>query len=95
MWTIGTNYPEARVLTDYHVHLRPDELDATAAEYFTEANVERYLDAAREAGIEELGVSEHIHRFADALDDLGPPVLAPERGATISPPTASSSARPR
>ena len=55
------------MLTDYHVHLRPDELDATAAEYFTEANVERYLDAARAAGVEELGVSEHIHRFVDAL----------------------------
>ena len=55
------------MLTDYHVHLRPDELDATADEYFTEANVERYLDAARAAGVDELGVSEHIHRFVDAL----------------------------
>ncbi len=55
------------MLTDYHVHLRPDEVDATAAEYFTEANVERYLDAASDAGVCELGASEHIHRFADAL----------------------------
>ena len=29
--------------------------------------MDRYLEAAREAGIEELGVSEHIHRFTDAL----------------------------
>ena len=55
------------MLTDYHVHLRPDDIDATAAEAFTEANVERYLEAAGEAGIEELGVSEHIHRFREAL----------------------------
>jgi histidinol-phosphatase (PHP family) len=56
------------MLTDYHVHLRPDDLGATAAEHFTEANAERYLDAAREAGVEELGVSEHIYRFAPALE---------------------------
>ena len=56
------------MLTDYHVHLRPDQADATAASHFTEENVGRYLDAAHEAGIEELGVAEHIHRFTDALE---------------------------
>jgi histidinol-phosphatase (PHP family) len=56
------------MLTDYHVHLRPDELEATPDEYFTEENVDRYLDASREAGIEELGVSEHVYRFEAALD---------------------------
>jgi histidinol-phosphatase (PHP family) len=56
------------VLTDYHVHLRPDDPDASAEAYFTEANVERYLTAAREAGIAELGVSEHVYRFAEALE---------------------------
>jgi histidinol-phosphatase (PHP family) len=56
------------MLTDYHLHLRPDEIDATpAAEYFTQANVERYREAADAAGIQELGASEHIHRFIDAL----------------------------
>ncbi len=55
------------MLTDYHVHLRPDDPGATPDRYFTDQNVERYLDAAREAGIEELGVSEHIYRFRDAL----------------------------
>jgi len=55
------------VLTDYHVHLRPDDLDATADAYFTPENVERYLDAAARAGIEELGASEHIYRFEAAL----------------------------
>jgi len=59
---------DGAVLTDYHVHLRPDDLEATPAEYFTGENVERYLDAAREAGVEELGVSEHVYRFTAALD---------------------------
>ncbi len=56
------------MLTDYHVHLRPDALDATPEDYFTEANVGRYLEAAAAAGIEELGVSEHIYRFTEALE---------------------------
>jgi histidinol-phosphatase (PHP family) len=55
------------VLSDYHVHLRPDELEATAADSFTPANAERYREAASAAGIVELGVSEHIHRFKQAL----------------------------
>jgi histidinol-phosphatase (PHP family) len=56
------------VLTDYHLHLRPDDIEATAAEHFTEQNVDRYLAAAEEHGIEELGVSEHVYRFAQALE---------------------------
>lgn len=56
------------MLTDYHVHLRPDEYDATAADYFTAENARRYRDAATERGISELGVSEHVHRFTAALD---------------------------
>ncbi len=56
------------MLTDYHVHLRPDEDGSTAARYFTEANIGRYREAAEERGIEELGVAEHIHRFVQSLD---------------------------
>jgi histidinol-phosphatase (PHP family) len=56
------------MLTDYHVHLRPDDLEASpAADFFTDENAARYREAAEAAGIEELGVSEHIHRFRDAL----------------------------
>jgi len=55
------------VLTDYHVHLRPDEDDTPPAGYFTAANAERYREAATERGIAELGVAEHIHRFTQAL----------------------------
>jgi histidinol-phosphatase (PHP family) len=56
------------VLTDYHVHLRPDDEGTTASEYFTAANAERYREVAGERGIGELGVSEHVHRFVQSLD---------------------------
>jgi histidinol-phosphatase (PHP family) len=62
------------VLTDYHVHLRPDDDGTVASDYFTEENVDRYLEAAGEAGITELGVSEHIHRFTAALEIWDHPV---------------------
>jgi histidinol-phosphatase (PHP family) len=60
------------VLTDYHLHLRPDEV-GQARDHFTQANVDRYLAAAEEQGIEELGVSEHIYRFKEALALWGHP----------------------
>jgi histidinol-phosphatase (PHP family) len=56
------------MLTDYHLHLRPDEADTTFERYFTAANAERYRAAADAAGIEELGVSEHVYRFRQSLD---------------------------
>ena len=56
------------MLTDYHVHLRPDEEGSTAERYFTAANVDRYREAADERGIEELGVAEHVHRFVQSLE---------------------------
>jgi len=55
------------MLTDYHVHLRPDDPAATAESYFTPANAERYRAVATERGIGMLGVSEHVHRFEQAL----------------------------
>lgn len=56
------------MLTDYHLHLRPDDLDASVDDYYTDANFQRYRAAASERGIAELGVSEHIYRFEQALD---------------------------
>lgn len=53
------------MLTDYHLHLRPDHDERPA---FIAANVDRYLAAAEERGIGALGVSEHVHRFQRALD---------------------------
>jgi histidinol-phosphatase (PHP family) len=56
------------MLTDYHVHLRADD-DAQPPEQaaFTPENVDRYLSAAEEAGIDEIGCSEHVYRFKQAL----------------------------
>jgi histidinol-phosphatase (PHP family) len=56
------------MLTDYHVHLRPDDPGATAERHFTAENAERYRLVASERGIDELGVAEHVHRFAQALE---------------------------
>jgi histidinol-phosphatase (PHP family) len=55
------------VLTDFHLHLRPDEPGSAAADYFTEENVGRYLESAEAVGVGEIGVSEHVYRFRDAL----------------------------
>src|SRR3954463_3556850 len=56
------------MLTDYHVHLRRDGLEHGAEDAFTTANAERYQEVAAERGVEALGVSEHVHRFSQALD---------------------------
>jgi histidinol-phosphatase (PHP family) len=56
------------MLTDFHVHLRRDEADQTAELAFTRENAERYQEVAAERGVGALGVSEHIHRFRQALD---------------------------
>ena len=84
----------ARVLTDYHVHLRPDERrHDRPSEYFTPANAERYRETATERGIAELGVVRArlpLHRRARRL---GAPVLAASTRSTTSTPTASSCAR--
>jgi histidinol-phosphatase (PHP family) len=55
------------VLTDLHVHLRRDEPNTPASEAFTTGNVDRYREVAQSRGISELGVSEHIYRFRQAL----------------------------
>lgn len=55
------------MLSDYHVHLRPDGEGTFAEQYFTTQNAERYRAVASERGIDELGVSEHVYRFRQAL----------------------------
>lgn len=54
-------------ITDYHLHLRGDDLGASADEYFTAGNIDRYLEGARRAGVTELGCAEHMYRFTEAL----------------------------
>ncbi|MGA7434567.1 MAG: histidinol phosphate phosphatase, partial [Solirubrobacterales bacterium] len=55
------------MLTDYHVHLRPDDITASPDDYFTPAQIEKYLKAAESAGIGDLGCAEHMYRFTEAL----------------------------
>jgi histidinol-phosphatase (PHP family) len=61
------------MLTDYHTHLRPDTGDTPPERYFTEENVHRYREAAARQGVTELGFSEHVYRFREALDVWGHP----------------------
>src|SRR5918999_1558647 len=56
------------LLTDYHVHLRPDRDDNPAERYFTAANAERYRETAGERGIAVLGAAEHVYRFTAPLE---------------------------
>lgn len=56
------------MLSDYHLHLRPDEEGTPPSRYFTSENAERYRAVASERGIDELGVSEHVYRFKQALE---------------------------
>jgi histidinol-phosphatase (PHP family) len=56
------------MLTDYHLHLRPDDVEASAERYYTAENAERYRAVAEQRGIRELGVSEHVYRFRQALE---------------------------
>ncbi len=56
------------MLSDYHVHLRPDGEHTPAQRYFTAENFERYRAVATEQGIDELGVSEHVYRFSQSLE---------------------------
>lgn len=56
------------MLTDYHVHLRPDGPDTGPERYFTAANAANYRTVASERGIAELGVAEHVYRFRRALE---------------------------
>ncbi|MBK5110053.1 MAG: histidinol-phosphatase HisJ family protein [Thermoleophilia bacterium] len=56
------------MLTDYHLHLRPDSIDADADSYFTPDNIDRYLDGAAAVGVTELGCAEHMYRFTESLE---------------------------
>ena len=55
------------MLTDLHVHLREDRPGTPPERWFTPENAAAYRAAASERGIAELGVSEHVYRFREAL----------------------------
>lgn len=55
------------VVTDYHLHLRGDDLNARASDHFNQENIARYVEAAGEVGVTDLGCAEHMYRFTEAL----------------------------
>jgi len=55
------------VITDYHLHLRQDDIAARAEDQFTAENIARYREAALQAGVSDLGCAEHMYRFTEAL----------------------------
>ncbi len=65
------------MLTDYHLHLQPDgpeARDADAARWDAEGGfrsagwIGRYVDAARARAVDEIAITEHVHRFRDVRD---------------------------
>ena len=52
------------VVTDYHLHLRGDDLSARAADHFNPENIARYVEAAEQIGVTDLGCAEHMYRFS-------------------------------
>jgi histidinol-phosphatase (PHP family) len=55
------------MLVDYHMHLRApgtasEELDHTVE------GVERYVERARERGVDEIGITEHVYYFRETRD---------------------------
>lgn len=65
------------MLTDYHLHLQPDgpeARDADAARWDAEGGfrsagwIGRYVQAARARAVDEIAITEHVHRFRDVRD---------------------------
>lgn len=67
------------MLTDYHMHLQPDGAAARAAARaswdaeggpLSSGWIRRYVDRAAARAVEEIAITEHVHRFAAARDWL-------------------------
>ena len=65
------------MLTDYHLHLQPDGPEAREADAHrwdsdggprTPAWIGRYVDVARSRAVEEIAITEHVHRFREVRD---------------------------
>jgi histidinol-phosphatase (PHP family) len=70
------------VLTDYHMHLQPDGIAPRAeaagrweAEggHLSAGWIGRYVARARARAVEEIAITEHVYRFAEAHDWLDEP----------------------
>ena len=58
------------MLPDYHMHLERDETTAPCP--YTPERVRLYVQAARRAGVDEIGISEHGHRFREFRPAMEP-----------------------
>jgi len=65
------------VLTDYHLHLQPDGPEAREADRHrwdadggarSTAWIARYVEAARARAVDEIAITEHVHRFREVRD---------------------------
>lgn len=52
------------MIADYHMHLRADRAEGEEADHSVEA-VERYFEAARARGVDEIGLTEHVYYFRE------------------------------
>ena len=52
------------MLVDYHMHLRRPSRDVEEIDHSVEA-VERYVERARERGVDEIGFAEHVYYFRE------------------------------
>jgi len=63
------------VLLDYHMHLERDEYTGPCP--YTLERIEEYVRAAKAQGVQEIGISEHCHRFAEFRELFQPIMEAP------------------
>jgi hypothetical protein len=50
------------VIVDYHLHLRDRDEEEPSGRYPFE-RLERYVEQAERAGVDEIGFSEHVYHF--------------------------------
>jgi histidinol-phosphatase (PHP family) len=55
------------MLVDYHMHLRAPENGSEELDHTAEG-VERYVERARERGVDEIGITEHVYYFRETRD---------------------------
>ena len=60
------------MILDYHMHLRDERGDIA----FTADAAERYVEDARERGIDEIGFTEHVYYFRETLELWSVPYLS-------------------
>ena len=56
-------------MLDYHLHLWPHE---DSSVWYRLDQIAQYCEAAAAAGVGELALTEHAHRFVDVIDVVGP-----------------------